>query len=74
MLEGPIGPIRDDIRAGIIASIIANVNRDTKKKVKPFSPLDFVPDWEDKGEPQVQTPEQQQGIFRMLAAAMKRRG
>jgi hypothetical protein len=31
------------LRSGIIASLIANVNRDTKKKAEPFTPQDFMP-------------------------------
>lgn len=32
-----------DYRAGIISSVIANVNRDRKKKTQPYKPEDFVP-------------------------------
>jgi hypothetical protein len=37
----PFGEERADMRAGIIASTIANVNRG--KGQKPFSPTDFMP-------------------------------
>jgi len=37
----PFGPPADFWRAGIIASMIANVNR--KKNQKPFQPEDFMP-------------------------------
>ncbi len=30
-------------RAGLICSVIANVNRDPKKKPEPFTPSDFMP-------------------------------
>jgi hypothetical protein len=36
----PFGPWREDVRAGVIASTIANVNRG--KSSKPFKPTDFV--------------------------------
>lgn len=36
------GPHYDDLRAGAIASVIANVHRNTKVRDKPFSPLDFM--------------------------------
>lgn len=39
-IEGPIGEERADLRAGIIASTLANVNRG---KGKPFRPTDFMP-------------------------------
>lgn len=38
----PFGPERGDLRMAILASLIANVNRDPKK-TKPFKPLDFMP-------------------------------
>lgn len=34
---------RADLRTGIVASIIANVHRDSKRKVSPFEPRDFMP-------------------------------
>lgn len=39
----PWGPERADLRAGIIASVIANVNRDSKKRARPFSATDYMP-------------------------------
>lgn len=39
----PWGESRADLRAGIIASVIANVNRDSK--TKPFQASDFMPDF-----------------------------
>ncbi|MFM0326083.1 hypothetical protein PQR16_26915 [Caballeronia glebae] len=33
----------DDLRAGAIASMLANINRDTKVKREPFGSLDFIP-------------------------------
>jgi hypothetical protein len=38
----PFGEERADLRAGIIASVIANSNRDRKRKPEPFSPYDFM--------------------------------
>lgn len=34
---------RADFRAGIVAATIANVNRDRKKRPRPFTPADFMP-------------------------------
>jgi flagellar basal body rod protein FlgC len=42
----PFGEERDDLRMGIIASTIANVNRDKGKK--PYSPRDFMPSFEQE--------------------------
>lgn len=39
----PWGSHYDDLRAGTIASMIANVNRDSKVRSEPFGALDFVP-------------------------------
>lgn len=39
----PRGESRADMRAGIIASVIANVNRDPKRRAAPFKPVDFMP-------------------------------
>lgn len=52
----------------VIASTVANTVRDAKKKPSPFKPADFMPEWN----PKPQTPEQQQGIFHMLASFFKR--
>lgn len=42
----PFGDERADLRAGIVASVIANVNRDAKKHPEPFAPGDFMPFYE----------------------------
>jgi hypothetical protein len=41
-LEG-FGEKRADMRMGIVASLVANVNRDPKRKPSPFKPTDFIP-------------------------------
>ena len=38
----PIGPERDDLRAGSIAAVIANVNRDPKHRADLYQPDDFA--------------------------------
>lgn len=38
----PFGDMRADFRAGVIASTLANVNRDPKRG-KPTKPIDFMP-------------------------------
>lgn len=42
------GEDRADWRAGLIASMIANVNRG--KDTDPYSPADFIPKWADRAE------------------------
>jgi hypothetical protein len=39
----PSGPYRDDLRAGVIASTIVNVNK--KKSARPCQPGDFIYDF-----------------------------
>ena len=51
----PFGGPRGDLQAGVIASVIANVNRDPKKKTKPWSPVDFMLFTEKPG-PEKQSP------------------
>jgi len=47
--EEPIGEHRADLRTGILASLIANANRDPKKRHKPFTASDFMPEFWDRG-------------------------
>lgn len=48
---------REELNAGIIASVIANVNRDSKRQKNPFQPSDFMPSIQAKPK-QKQTPEE----------------
>jgi hypothetical protein len=41
----PFGDERADLRMGILASVIANVNRSSKHKPTPYKPADFIPDF-----------------------------
>lgn len=60
----PFGEARADLRAGIVASTMANTARDPKKRKKPFEPEEFMPQF-DK-EPQ--TLEEQKAHMETLAA------
>lgn len=42
----PFGDARADLRAGTITAMIANVNRDAKKRRKPYQPQDFMPQFD----------------------------
>ncbi len=46
----PQGQWRSDLRSGIVASVIANVNRDSKRKPEPFTAKDFMPDFMSRTE------------------------
>lgn len=59
----PHGEDRADLRAGIVASTIANANR--KKGTRAFKPSDFMP----KFEQQEQTLEQQKAAAEAVALA-----
>ncbi len=58
----PIGGVRADLQAGIVASTIANVNRG--KNSKPFSPIDFMPVGKEKEE---QTEDDMKAVMMSLA-------
>lgn len=47
-IEGPTGEERADWRAGMVASTIANVNRDSKRQKRPYKPEDFMPKYEQQ--------------------------
>lgn len=60
----PWGTEVEDLRAAIIASTIANANRDPKKQRKPYKPRDFMPQW-DRPPAKEQTAEEQRKIIEM---------
>lgn len=64
----PWGADADDIRAGIVASTVANVNRDPKQRRQPYAPGDFVPK-RDGAPVEEQSPEEQMRILEMFTAA-----
>lgn len=45
-LHGPQDAHRTDALVGVLASVVANVNRDPKRKPQAYSPQDFVPKWD----------------------------
>lgn len=54
---------REDLRAGMIVSMIANTNRDPKTTPEPFAPWDFFPSLE-RMKPKPLTPEQKYELLR----------
>lgn len=52
----PFGELQADYRAGVISSILANVNRGSRT-AKSFGPADFFP-WLDGGEARRKTPQE----------------
>lgn len=59
----PFGDRRGDIQAGMLASVYANIHRG--KDSRPFSPADFIPQFEIP-ERKPQTPEQQLDFMLMI--------
>lgn len=51
-IYGPQGPERTDQLFGLLASVLANVNRDAKRKPKPYTADDFTPQWGRNRPPQ----------------------
>jgi hypothetical protein len=49
-VEGPIGDRRIDQLFGMLASVVANVNR--AKRQKPYSAEQFIPKWDRKARPE----------------------
>jgi hypothetical protein len=41
----PFGEYPANYRAGIVSSVIANVNRDGTKHPEPYKASDFIPNW-----------------------------
>ncbi len=62
----PFGEVRGDIREGIVASTVANANRDAKKR-GPYFAKDFMPSFDRQEE---QTPEEQLEVAAQMVVAM----
>lgn len=65
-IAGPLGAERADVRTGIIAATIANVNRG--KRGRAFKPKDFIIEWD---RPAARTP---QAMRNMLLSLTRRFG
>lgn len=65
----PFGPPREDQRAGTVAAVIANVNRDEKRRAEPFGVEDFFPPLR---EPETAEEAQERRIAQLKAWAMGR--
>ena len=63
----PFGEERADLRMATLAALIANINRDEKKRSSPYTPDDFMPKFEGRAPVQHQTWEDQKAIFKALS-------
>ena len=61
-----------DFRAGLICSVIAEVNRDRKKRSRRFKPSDFMPVYKNRKKEirQEQDPKNQARMLKALTLAM----
>lgn len=66
----PFGEERADLRMAILAALIANANRDPKKRRKPYTPADFMPQFGDETEPQ-DVAEKAKAIFAIFGGARR---
>lgn len=60
-MTGPLGQQRDDMNAGIITAMIANVNR--KKGSRERKPAEFIPRWD---RPKARTPNQMANALKTM--------
>lgn len=44
----PFGEVRADLRMATLAALIANANRDARKRKEPYTPRDFMLTFEDE--------------------------
>jgi len=58
----PFGEARADVRSAIIASVVANSNRDPKKRKKAFTIEDFIPKFGEQEKRQQGWEEQLQNV------------
>jgi len=74
----PFGPARADLRMANIMALMAEINRDRKRRSKPFSPAEFMLEFDPAAEPEPgPTPEEVYAKVRLWAAmagAMKAKG
>ena len=64
--QEPFGEYRADLRMGILASLIANMFNDPKKRTKNYTPDDFMPQF---GGAQTQTVSEQVQLVHLLQEA-----
>jgi len=69
----PWGTVPADYRAGIVAAVTANANRDPKRQRRPFAPQDFMPVW-SRPQPRRQSPEEQRVVIEMWQAVLTGQG
>jgi hypothetical protein len=64
----PFGDRRGDIQVAMLASVIANIYRDSRRRAQPYGINDFLLEWESRP-PVRQTAAQQLEIMRAIQRA-----
>jgi len=70
----PFGRTAEDMRGGILASLLANIHRDPKKRSKPYLAMDFMPDYDGsrKPAPKKQSVEQMREALKAIHQGSKK--
>lgn len=69
--EEPFGEERADLRSAIVAAVVANANRDSRRRPRPFSPRDFMPLAARANRSPRRAPVTDSGQFRKLTTMMR---
>lgn len=70
----PIGKWREDFNVANLMALIANVNRNPKKKSNPFTISDFMPEWGKEEEKEKrQTVEEMKQAFMSIFPNLKKK-
>ncbi len=68
----PFGESRADMRAAQICAVLAEINRDRKARKKPFTALDFMPDFDDSRRTARRKVMDKEGFAELKRALMQR--
>lgn len=66
----PFGAEIEEYHAALIASTIAEVNRNRKKRGKPFAPREFMQKWGEPDEGKADSPEAMLGFVKQFTARL----
>ena len=66
----PFGSQFDEYRSALIASVVAEVNRNRKKRGKAFTPKEFMPEW-GKDEPKKDQPQSGMDMFEFVKGVQR---
>lgn len=70
----PWGEQRADLRSGIVASTLANIHRDPKRRASAYKPEDFMPYVERKEASPIALIDRIKSVFGGLRGGLKKKG